>query len=131
MTTKENPMSVFSFTRNPIARAETLVQQRPVSAGFITRLVQAVLYTFLTVMTLGLLLLQIQAAFTNTSLSFLNRNFSTLIIVYLALVVVQHFRVMFRTMAMTVAALERERRNNERWDALVMTGVSAQAIVLG
>jgi hypothetical protein len=123
-------MPPFSFTQNPIAHAETIIQKRPVTSGLITRLVKAILYTFLTIMSLGLLvLLQLPGTF-NTS-TWTLRVSSTLLIVFMILVLVQHFRVMFHTLSITVAALERERRQDERWDSLVMTGIPARAIVLG
>jgi hypothetical protein len=125
-------MSSFSFTQNPIARAEKLIQKRPAATGFITRLVRILLYVYLTGFAIVLLLLQLfMAIFPPANPYSFYRFSSTPLIVFFILVLVQHFAVMFRTLATTVAALERERKNDERWDTLMMTAISGREIVLG
>ncbi len=124
-------MSVFSFTQNPIARAEMAIQQRPLSTSLVVRVVRYAFYTWLTVMAVGLIGVELVAAVTHANPPALIERLSPIIQIFLFLVTAAHFRLMFRTLAATVAAMERERRHDERWESLVMTGIPARAIVLG
>jgi hypothetical protein len=124
-------MSAFRFTQNPIARAESVIQQRPNSAGVMRRMLGYAWYSILTGMTLGLLVLQIESMRRGDYLPMFTGSGSSVTIIFACLVLIQHFRVMFRTLAVTVGALERERKHEERWETLVMTGISGRAIVLG
>jgi hypothetical protein len=42
-----------------------------------------------------------------------------------------HFYLMFRTLQLSSNAIAREKRDPERWEALLMTGISGREIVLG
>ncbi|MFN8375710.1 MAG: hypothetical protein U0694_22920 [Anaerolineae bacterium] len=124
-------MSVFSFTRNPIARVETLAQQKREPLGRLRRGLDLALMVFLSLLSLLLVALEMAAAAWRLDITDLIDRLTPVIQVYLLLVILQHFRVMFGTLAQGVAALERERRSTERWDTLMMTGITSREVVLG
>jgi hypothetical protein len=125
-------MSIFSFTQNPITRAETTAQQRRLpDVNMIRRVLRYVLFGWLTIMTLGLLGVELLAVLTDYDPIPLTERLTPVIFVFVGVVLIEHFGVMFKTLSMTVAALERERKHDERWDSIVMTGIPSREIVLG
>ncbi len=50
---------------------------------------------------------------------------------YSLAVVITHFGIILNTLYIASSAVAREKRETQRWDALILTGVSARAIVLG
>lgn len=51
--------------------------------------------------------------------------------VYYILVTIFHFGLMFYTLKLSSEAIMREKRNSERWDTLLLTGVSGRELVVG
>jgi hypothetical protein len=50
---------------------------------------------------------------------------------YSVAVVITHFGIILNTLYVASSAIAREKRETHRWDALILTGVSSRAIVLG
>jgi hypothetical protein len=115
-----------ALRNSPIARIEGFHQQRTnKSHATWRRLLLHSLYWILAAFCLI-------ASFVAQSIGFLdNRPVRVILLVYYGLLIWLHFRLMLRTLSLSSSAITREKRNTERWEALLLTGISGRDIVMG
>lgn len=124
-------LSPVWFPNNAIMRAERSHQGLAITTQRRwRRYVQRVVIWFM--LTIGMILFwgEVAGALTKRDASPIGQKLGVLTIVFIAYVVIWHFSLMFRTLALAANSITREKQSGS-WDLLVLTGVDAQQIVRG
>ncbi|NWF71103.1 MAG: hypothetical protein HXY40_18625 [Chloroflexi bacterium] len=125
-------LGIFNIAQNPVARIETALSARaPDRGGLLRRVLRLAFLGWMNASALALLAVEMYAL----NSGYDPEEFYQLILVpivgFLAAALVAHFAIMLQTLWLATKIGGRERHHEERWDMLLMTGISAQAIVWG
>jgi hypothetical protein len=113
------------LNRNPIARME-LAYQRKQKRHFLLNAVLYILPIALGAITLGL---YVWLGFTKAEIT--RTQFSDFALGFGVSVVFAHFGLILRTLYLASSAMGRDKHYPQRWETLLLTGVSARSIIFG
>lgn len=121
-----------TFTRNPLMQAEWLYQRRTLPhLPWWRRLIERGTIGLALVVTVILFGIETAAALLRSDFTYNGGSaISILIVAVMSVIMGWHFILMLRTLTLSASSIARERQN-QTWEALILTGVDSRAIVRG
>jgi hypothetical protein len=119
-------MILDTLKKSPITRTELFYQQRSQAPN--RRWRRPLFYSLMTLLSLFSVIVGV----ITLSGGFVEEAPARVVLtVFYVLMIILHFNWMLRTLTLASAAVTREKRDAERWEALLLTGVTGREIVLG